>query len=57
MNLVPAFLFTVREALEAVLIIGIILTTLRTTRHLRQQKYVWSGMVTGVILSGAMALV
>ena len=55
--MVPAFLLTVREALEAVLIIGIILTTLRTTQRLHQQKYVWSGMVTGVVLSGVIALV
>ena len=55
--MVPAFLLTAREALEAVLIIRIILTTLRTTQRLHQQKYVWSGMVTGVVLSGVIALV
>jgi high-affinity iron transporter len=57
MKLVPAFLLTVREAFEAVLIIGIVFTTLRTTQRAHQQKCVWSGTVAGVVLSAVIALV
>jgi high-affinity iron transporter len=54
--LFPAFLLTLREALEAVLIIGIVSTTLRTTQRTSQQRYVWAGTVAGILLSVVIAL-
>ena len=52
----PAFILTLREALEVVLIIGIVLTTLRTSHRTHLQGYVWSGTVAGVVLSVVIAL-
>lgn len=46
-----AFLLTLRETLEAVLIIGIVLSTLRAAQRGDQQRYVWAGTLTAAALS------
>ncbi len=52
----PAFLLTLRETLEAVLIIGIVLSTLQATHRNHQKRFVWLGTISGIILSLAVAV-
>jgi high-affinity iron transporter len=46
-----AFLLTLRETLEAVLIIGIIFSALRATQRTNAMRYIWLGSGTGILLS------
>lgn len=54
--MLPAFLLTLREGLEAALIVGIVLGALRKLDQSRQQTAVWQGVVAAVIVSLAVAL-
>lgn len=49
--MLPSFLITFREALEASLVVGIILTFLVKTGNYRFQKFVWYGVIVGVFIS------
>ena len=55
--MLTAFLLTLRETLEAALIIGLVLSTLRATRRTENEKFVWLGSATGVILSAGIAVI
>ncbi len=52
----PAFLLTLRETLEAVLIIGIVLTTLHAAKRQHQRRYVWAGTLVAIFLSLLVAI-
>lgn len=49
--MLPSFLITFRETLEAALVVGIILTYLTKTHQLHFKKYVWQGLGIGVAAS------
>lgn len=51
-----AFLITFREAMEAILIVGVILTYLKKIGETRWNKYVWVGVVLALIASYGVAL-
>ncbi|MBO9610409.1 MAG: FTR1 family protein [Paenibacillaceae bacterium] len=51
-----AFLITFREALEAILIVGVILTYLTRVEQTRFHKWVWSGVVLAIAASYGVAL-
>ncbi len=55
--MLASFLLTLRETLEAVLIIGIVLGALNATRRDDYRSNVWWGMAAGVFLSLAIAIV
>jgi high-affinity iron transporter len=52
-----AFLITFREALEAILIVGVILTYLGRIEQTRWNKWVWVGVVLALIASYLVALI
>jgi high-affinity iron transporter len=52
-----AALITLRETLEASLVVGIVLTHLRVLSQQKQNHWVWSGVGSGVIMSIALAVV
>lgn len=54
--MIPSFLLTLREGLEAALIIGIVLGTLRKVEMSRLRGVVWAGAASAVILSILAAL-
>lgn len=49
-------LITIREGLEAFLIIGILLGFLKKTSQVQVNRYVWGGTIAGVLFSIALAL-
>jgi high-affinity iron transporter len=49
--MLPSFLLTLREGLEAALIIGLVLGALRKTRHEELRTTVWLGTATAVAIS------
>jgi high-affinity iron transporter len=51
----PSFLLSLREGLEAALIIGIVLGALRKFQHTRLSPIVWSGTLTAAIISAIAA--
>ncbi len=51
--MIPALLITLREGLEAALIVGIVLATVRKLGHVRHYRAVWYGVVFAIIVSGA----
>lgn len=51
-----AFLITFREALEAILIVGVILTYLSRIEMTRWNKWVWVGVVLALVVSYGLAL-
>lgn len=53
----PQVLITFREAIEASLIIGIVLTFLAKTNQQNYKKYVWYGVLSGLSISAVMAIV
>lgn len=55
--MLAAFLITLRETLEAALIVGIILAYLKKTKNEGHGKFVWGGVVGGLIVSVVLALV
>ena len=50
--MLAAFLITLREGLEAALIVGIVLATLRRLGRIRHIRTVWAGVLVGVLASG-----
>jgi high-affinity iron transporter len=52
-----AFIITFREALEALLIVGIIVTYLKRVDHAHWNKWVWFGVVLALFASFGVALV
>jgi len=50
--MLTAFLITLREGLEAALIVGIVLATLRRLGRIRHIRTVWAGVLVGVLASG-----
>lgn len=54
--MLPAFLLTLREGLEAALIVGIVLGVLRKLGHNREQVSVWQGAVAAIAVSLVAAL-
>lgn len=55
--MLPASLITFRETLEAVLVVGIILTFLVKTNQHNFSKFVWRGIFVGVMISGSLAFI
>ncbi|TFH33675.1 MAG: iron transporter, partial [Anaerolineales bacterium] len=55
--MLTALLLSLRETIEAVLIIGLVLSTLRATQRREHERFVWFGSITGVVLSIVIALV
>jgi len=55
MNL-QAFLITFREAMEAILIVGVILTYIRRIGEARWSKWVWTGVILALAASYGVAL-
>ena len=55
--MVSSFLLALREGLEAALIIGIVLGTLRKMRHTHFVGSVWFGVATATLISVAVALI
>lgn len=49
--MLPSYLLTLREGLEAALIIGIVLGALRKTNHTQLSPTVWAGTISAVALS------
>jgi len=49
-------LITLREGLEAALVVGIVLSVLRKLGHADRSKPVWAGVVSAVIVSIVVAL-
>lgn len=52
-----ALIITLRETLEAALIVGILLAFLKKTDGMKGEKYVWGGVLGGVVLSLVLAWV
>ena len=50
-------IITLRETLEASLVVGIVLTYLHTVQQLDLRKYVWQGVVAGIAASIVVAVV
>lgn len=46
--MIPSLIITLRETLEAALIVGIILSYLKRTSHQKLIKFVWYGTLTGI---------
>ena len=53
----PALLITLRETLEAAIVVGIVLTFLAKTDQLFFRKYVWSGVGAGVFAALLLAVI
>lgn len=53
--MLPSFLLSLREGLEATLIIGIVLGALRKFQHTSLAPIVWSGTLTAAIISAIVA--
>lgn len=51
------FIILFREAFEAILIVGIMLTYLAKTKNTSYNKYVWGGVLAGLFLSVVLAFV
>lgn len=49
--MIPALLITLRETLEAALVVSIILGYLNKTQQYQYKKYVWTGIVSAVLTS------
>ncbi len=54
--MIAAFLITLREGVEAALIVGIVLASLRRLGETRHQRAVWAGVATALVLSVGAAL-
>ncbi len=52
-----ALIIVLRETLEAALIVGIILAYLKKTKNNKHRKYVWYGVLGGIVLSVVLAYV
>lgn len=52
-----SFIITLRETLEAALIVGILLAYLSKTLNIKHSKYVWYGVLAGIVLSLILAFV
>lgn len=52
-----AIIITFRETLEAALVVGILLAFLKKTENMKHRKYVWWGVVFGILVSGILAWV
>ncbi len=55
--MLPSFLLSLREGVEAALIIGILLGALRKMQRAELSRVVWSGAISAVLLSALAALV
>jgi high-affinity iron transporter len=49
--MLPSFLLTLREGLEAALIVGIVLGALRQMRRMELAPAVWGGVLSAVLIS------
>mgnify|MGYP002713204562 CR=1 FL=1 len=54
--MIASLLISLREGLEASLIIGIVLSYLRKTNQQAYRKYAWAGVVSAIVVSVAVAL-
>lgn len=48
----PTFIITLREGVEAALVVGIVLSLLRQTQRNDLTPWVWSAVITGIVASG-----
>ena len=55
--MVSALIITLRETLEASIVVGIILAYLSKTENKHHNKIVWLGVAAGLVLSLALAAV
>jgi high-affinity iron transporter len=55
--MLAALIITLRETLEASLIVGIVLAYLKKTENSRHGKFVWGGVAAGLVLSVVLAFV
>lgn len=55
--MIAALLITLRETLEASLVVGIILAYLNKTQNKKHGKFVWFGVLAGILLSVALAFI
>lgn len=55
--MLSGLIITLRETLEAALVVGIILAFLRKTDGFKYSKHVWYGVVLGIVLSGILAFI
>ncbi|MFC4779570.1 FTR1 family protein [Paenibacillus sp. GCM10023252] len=56
-NAVDAGVILFREGLEAILVLAALLSYLKRTGHGEKRRWIWSGVWTGLLLSGVMAYV
>ncbi|HEY3312739.1 MAG TPA: FTR1 family protein, partial [Anaerolineales bacterium] len=54
--MLPSFLLSLREGLEAALIIGIVLGALAKLKHTELNRTVWSGAAAAAAVSAAIAV-
>jgi high-affinity iron transporter len=54
---IPSFLLSLREGIEAALIVGIVLGTLRKLGHSEMTRTVWGGVISGIVVSFLVAAV
>lgn len=50
--MLTSFLLSLREGLEAALIVGVLLGALKKLKREDQQKFIWMGVGTAILLSG-----
>lgn len=55
--MIAAFIITLRETLEASLVVGIILAYLGKTENKKHKRMIWLGVLSGVVVSVIMAIV
>jgi high-affinity iron transporter len=48
----PTFVITLREGVEAALVVGIVLALLKKAKHSRLNPWVYAGVIIGIIVSG-----
>lgn len=56
-TMLAALIITLRETLEAALVAGIILAYLDKTENSKHKKYVWNGVIAGIVVSAILAFV
>lgn len=53
----PTFVITLREGVEAALVVGIVLAYLKKAEQTHLNRWVWNGVVSGLLASGLVGLI